>query len=276
LNSAVPTARTLIHPGDQLSVQVFGDQSLTQETMVLADGTVDYPLIGRVSVVGKTPDQAAGVLASRLHEYVRHPVVTVEISQLAQPDVLVLGDVRSPGKYNLPSDGRLTDAIAAAGGLGVTNGAFPDARVSDAQGNVTTVSLQRLLQSGDVSLDRRLGEGSVVYVPGPIAFTIDVTGAVDHPGDVQLNEGDHLSEAIAKAGDSSGAHSDLNHVRVIHTASDGKQTTSEYNLYDALKNGDQNADPAMRKGDVVFVPEAYQHRTDFMSGLFYVLTRIIP
>jgi polysaccharide biosynthesis/export protein len=274
--SAVPTAHTLIHPGDQLSVQVFGDSSLTQSTMVLADGTVDYPLIGRVKVAGKTPDEAADLLASHLHEYVRHPVVTVSISQLAQPDVLVLGDVKTPGKYNLPSDGRLTDAIAAAGGLGITNGAFPDARVSDAEGNVTTVSLEQLLQNGDTSLDKRLGEGSVVYVPGPIAFTIDVTGAVDHPGDVQLSEGDHLSAAIAKAGDSQNAHSDLNHVRIIHTAPDGKQTTTEYNLYEALKNGNESADPALQKGDVVFVPEAYQHRTDFMTGLLYVLTRIIP
>lgn len=274
--SAVPTSRTHIHPGDQLSVQVFGDQSLTQQTMVLADGTVDYPLIGRVSVAGKTPDQAAGILATRMHEYVRHPVVTVEITQLAQPDVLVLGDVKTPGKYNLPSDGRLTDAIAAAGGLGVTNGAFPDARIADADGNVSTVSLQQLLQNGDTSLDRRLGEGSVVYVPGPIAFTIDVTGAVDHPGDIQLNEGDHLSAAIAKAGDSQNAHSDLNHIRIIHTGPDGKQTTEEYNLYEALKNGNESADPALQKGDVVFVPEAYQHRNDFFSSMLYVLTRIIP
>jgi polysaccharide biosynthesis/export protein len=274
--SAVPTSRTLIHPGDQLSVQVFGDQSLTQQTMVLADGTVDYPLIGRVGVAGKTPDQAAQVLAARLHEYVRHPVVTVEISSLAQPDVLVLGDVKTPGKYNLPSDGRLSDAIAAAGGLVDTNGAFPDARVSDAQGNVTTVSLQRLLQNGDASLDKRLSEGSVVYVPGPIQFTIDVTGSVDHPGEVQLNEGDHLSVAIAKAGNSQGAQSDLNHIRVIRTSADGKQTTTEYNLYDALKKGDQSEDPPMVKGDVVYVPQAYQHHNDFMSGMLYLLTRIIP
>lgn len=275
--NAVPTARTLIHPGDQLSVQVFGDQSLTQQTLVLADGTVDYPLIGRVSLAGKTPDQAADVLASHLHQFVRHPVVTVAIFQLAQPDVLVLGDVKAPGKYNLPSDGRLTDAIAAAGGLADTNGAFPDARVSDAEGNVTTVSLQRLLQNGDVSLDKRLKEGSVVYVPGPIQFTVSVSGAVDHPGEVQLNEGDHLSAAIAKAGNSQGSQADLNHIRVIRTTPDGKESTTEVNLYQALKNGDQSADPALQKGDVVYVPQASQHHaSDFVTGLLYVLTRIIP
>ncbi|MBV8435041.1 MAG: polysaccharide biosynthesis/export family protein [Candidatus Eremiobacteraeota bacterium] len=275
-SSGIISRRTLIHPGDQLSVQVFGDQSLTQTTMVLSDGTVDYPLIGRVKVGGKTPDQAASVLASHMLEYVRHPVVTVAITQLAQPDVLVLGDVKNPGKYNLPSDGRLTDAIAAAGGLVNTNGAFPDARIADPDGQVTNVSLQKLLQNGQTSLDERLEEGSVVYVPGPIQFNIDVTGAVDHPGEIQVNEGDHLSAAVAKAGNSQNAHSDLNHIRLIRTSPDGKQTTSEVNLYDALQKGDIAADPALQKGDVIYIPEAYQHRTDFGSGLLYLLTRIIP
>jgi polysaccharide export outer membrane protein len=258
-------------------VQVFGDQSLSQSTMVLADGTLDYPLIGRVKVAGKTPNQAADVLASHLHEYVRHPVVTVSIAQLAQPNVLVLGDVKSPGKYNLPSDARLTDAIAAAGGVADVNGPLPPARISDAQGNVTTVSLEKLLQDGDVSLDKHLSEGSVVYVPGPVQFTVDVTGAVNHPGDIQVNEGDHLSAAIAKAGDSASAHSDLNHIRLIRNEPDGQQKTMEINLYDALKNGDQKSDVALKKGDVIYVPEAYQHRnSDFVTGLLYLLTRIIP
>jgi len=272
----IPASRTMIHPGDQLNVQVFGDQSLTQTTMVLSDGTVDYPLIGRVNVAGKTPDQAAATLANRMHEYVRHPVVTVAITQLGQPNVLVLGDVKNPGKYQLRSDARLTDAIASAGGLATVNGAFPDARIADAAGNVTTVSLEKLLQGGESTLDQRLSEGSVVYVPGPVQFTVDVTGAVDHPGDVQVNEGDHLSVAIARAGNSQNAHSDLNHVRVIHTGPDGKQTTQEINLYDALKSGDQSVDVALQKGDVIYVPETYQRHTDFFSGLLYLLTRIIP
>ena len=277
-HNSVPTLRsnTLIHPGDQLSVAVFGDSTLTQTTMVLSDGSVDYPLIGRVPVAGKSPDQAAAVLASHMREYVRHPVVSVQITQLGQPNVLVLGDVKTPGKYQLRSDARLTDAIAAAGGLANMNGAFPDARVEDANGAVSTVSLENLLQRGDSSLDSHLAEGSIVYVPGPVQMTIDVTGAVDHPGDIQISEGDHLSVAIAKAGDSQGSHADLNHIRVVSTDAAGKQSTQEYNLYDALKKGDQNADPTLKKGDVVYVPEAYQHRpSDFVSGFFYLLTRLV-
>jgi polysaccharide biosynthesis/export protein len=270
---------TRIHPGDQLSVQVFGDQTLTQNVIVLDDGTVEYPLIGRVLVAGKTPDQAAAVFSARLRQYVRNPTVNVLITQLGQPDVLVLGDVKLPGKYALRSDAKLTDAIAAAGGLVNTNGAFPNARVADADGAVHTVSLQNLLQRGDTALDVPLGEGSVVYVPGRIPLIVEVAGAVDHPGDVQVSEGDHLSVAIAKAGNSQNAQADLNHIRVVRTGPDGKQTTTEVNLYDALNKGDQSADIALEKGDVIYVPQAVKHSDVFSgigSGLLYILTRLIP
>ena len=266
-------SHTLIHPGDQLAVLVFGDQSLSQNVMVLSDGTVDYPLIGKVPVAGKTPDQAAAVLSNKLLAYVRHPVVTISIAQLANPNVLVLGDVKTPGKYQLRSDGKLSDAIAAAGGIVDANGDFPEARVSDAQGNVTKVSLQKLLRGGDTALDEPLGEGSVVYVPGPTLFTVDVAGAVDHPGDVQVAEGDHLSVAIAKAGNSANAQADLNHIRLIRVVN-GQQTTQEINLYRALKDGDSSADLALLKGDVIYVPQS--KKNNFGSGLLYILTRLIP
>jgi len=267
---------TVIHPGDQLAVQVFGDTTLTQNVTVLGDGTIEYPLVGRVQIAGKTPQQAAGVLSQRLLKYVRHPVVTIAITQLAQPNVLVLGDVKNPGKYQLRSDGRLSDAIAAAGGLVDSNGAYPLARVSDPTGKITQVSLQDLLRQGKVNLDESLSEGSVVYVPGPIQMTVHVTGAVDRPGYIQVNEGDRLAVAVAKAGNSANAQADLNHVRVIRRDSKGQPQTMEINLYKALQNGDETADVALQKDDVIFVPQA-RKKSDFLqSPLIYLLTRLIP
>jgi polysaccharide export outer membrane protein len=278
--AAVPPAAsssgTVIHAGDQLAVQVFGDQTLTQNVMVLADGTIDYPLVGRVPVGGQTPAEAAKMLSNRLHQYVRHPIVTISIATLGQPTVLVLGDVKTPGKYQLRSDGRITDAIAAAGGLADENGAFPDARVSNAAGQVTTVSLQQLLRQGQTSLDQPLSEGSVVYVPGATHFLVDVSGAVDHPGDVQVSEGDHISMAIAKAGNSANAQSDLNHIRLIREGPDGKQTEQEINLYLAINDGDSQADVALKKGDVIYVPQSKSKSQWAQSPLLYLLTRLIP
>lgn len=268
---------TVIHPGDQLNVQVYGDQSLTQTVTVLNDGTIEYPLIGQVPVAGKTPDQAANVLKTRLLKFVRHPVVTIAISQLAQPNVMVLGDVKTPGKYQLRSDAHLSDAIAAAGGLGDINGDYPDARVSDPAGHVHQASLQKLLRNGDTSSDESLVEGDVIYVPGPVQFYVNVTGAVDHPGAVQVNQGDTLAVAIAKAGNSQNSQADLNNIRLIRAGADGKETTQTINLYKALENNDPSANIALQKNDTIFVPQTGgKHNDSLLSGFLYVLSRFIP
>lgn len=271
-------SNTTIHPGDQLSVQVYGDTSLTQNVTVLNDGTIAYPLIGQVPVAGKTPEQAAELLKERLLKYVRHPVVTIAISQLAQPNVMVLGDVKNPGKYQLRSDARLSDAIAAAGGLVDIDGAYPNARISTPSGAISQVSLQELLRQGDTNLDRRLGEGDVVYVPGPVQFFVNVMGAVDHPGPIQVNQGDGVAVAIAKAGNSANAQSDLNHVELIRTGPDGKQTKEEINLYQALQSNDKAANVALEKGDTIVVPQGKTKmaNSSIASGLLYILSRFIP
>lgn len=268
---------TMIHPGDQLSVQVYGDQTLTQTVTVLNDGTIAYPLIGQVPVAGKTPEQAATTLKTRLLKFIKHPVVTIAITQLAQPNVMVLGDVKNPGKYQLRSDARLSDAIAAAGGLTDQDGNYPLARISQPNGGITQVSLQKLLRQGDTTSDQRLGEGDVVYVPGPVQFFVNVTGAVDHPGPIQVNQGDGLAVAIAKAGNSANAQSDLNHVRLIRTAADGKQVNQEINLYTALQSNDKASNVALEKGDTIYVPQTRQKNSgSLFTGLLYVLSRLIP
>jgi len=268
--------KTVIHPGDQLSVQVFGQPTLSQTVTVLPDGSIEYPLIGRVALGGETLETATQTMTRSLERYVRHPYVTVLVTQLGQPSVLVLGNVKTPGKYQLRSDAKVTDAIAAAGGIATSNGDLPDARISDSNGQISNVSLQKLLHDGDTALDKNVTEGSVVYVPGPTLMTVVVSGAVDHPGDVQVAEGDRVSAAVARAGNSTNANSDLNNIRVLRTLPDGKQETFNVNLYQALKEGNSSADIALQKNDEIYVPQARKNSDLGANPILYLLSRLIP
>ena len=255
--SALPFgANYRIHAGDQLGVQVYGDQSLSQNATVLPDGAINYPLVGRVVVRGLSTDEAAIALTRHLQGFVKHPYVTVSIVAAAQFTILVLGNVKNPGKYLLRSDARVSDAIAAAGGLAPTNGALPIARISLGTSTVEQISLQKLFHDGDTSQNTSLDDGSVVYVPSPNTFDVEVVGSVDHPGNVTLNEGDRLSMAIAKAGNSQNSNADLNHVHITRVGPDGKAQSFEVNLYKTLVAGDVRSDVAMQKNDVVYVPIA--------------------
>jgi polysaccharide export outer membrane protein len=237
-----------------LNVQVYGDQSLTQNAVVGGDGSIAYPLIGRVYVAGQTPQAASAAITEKLKKYIKQPYVTVAIQQAGEEGVLVLGNVKVPGRYQIRSGGHLTDAIAAAGGLGPTNGDYPDARVTQPNGSVKEVSLQKLLHDGDGQLNLPLPSNAVVYVVGANPIMVEVLGAVDHPGNVQIDQGSRLSMAIAQAGTSPNVYSDLNHVVITHTDASGKTSKQEINMYNFLKGGDKKYDPVLQKGDVVYVP----------------------
>jgi polysaccharide export outer membrane protein len=267
-----------IRDGDVLSVNVYGEPTLTQpQAKVLPGGSIVEPLVGQVRVGGLTPSQASSAVATALMHYLRAPKVTVAVEQLGPLDVYILGDVKTPGKYELEPSSRLMDALAAAGGLGPTDGDLPDARVSDGT-NVETISLQRLLHGGDLTQNLALANGMTVYVPSPATFNIQVFGAVDHPGDVTLHEGDRLVTAIARAGNSPNSNSDLNHVALQRLGPDGKAQTQSYNLYDIYKSGDVAKDPVLLKGDTVYVPQG-KGRGDALSpavGLFSILRLFVP
>jgi polysaccharide export outer membrane protein len=246
---------TVIRPGDQVAIKVFGEQSLSQTLTVAADGKIDYPLIGPIALAGLTPPVAQKKLSEALQRYVRNPLVTLSIVAPGSMSVSVVGNVKSPGVYQIRSGGRLSDALAAAGGFGPTNGDLPDARITFPDGSTTEVSLQKLLHDGDSSLNVALTDKSVVNIAAPNLFTVQVVGAVDRPGNVQLEEGQRLSMAIARAGTSPNAVSDLNHVVITRTEPDGKTVKLQVNMYNALLHGDMSADPVLQKGDLVYVPQ---------------------
>ena len=268
--AALADAAYLIHPGDQLAVSVYGETALSQNVTVLPDGSVNLPLVGPLHVAGLTADAASHKLAHALAQYIRRPLVTLSVVTEGQSNALVLGDVKNPGKYALRGSAKLSDAIAAAGGLDSSMiGELPSARVETDGGAVHTISLQSLLRDGDESLDVPLGENSVIYVQSRATFTIEVVGAVDHPGEVQLHDGDRLSIAIAKVGNSATAQSDLSHVFVTSKAS-GQTSTNEVDMYRALEHGNLAGDPKLAQGDVVFVPQAKKPGTSGSSILNFI------
>ena len=82
-------------------------------------GDIRFPVLGKLSVIGKTRTEVAAYITRRLmeRELVRDPVVTVEFVNLT---VNVLGEVNRPGRIDVLQDRfTLLDAIASAGDLTV-------------------------------------------------------------------------------------------------------------------------------------------------------------
>jgi len=267
-----------IRQGDQVTLTVFGEATLTPPTplRVLQGGSIAVPLAGNVAVGGLTTAEASEAVARKLRKYVRDPKVTIAVVSVGPVEALVLGNVKVPGKYTLPPPARLTDVLAAAGGLGPTDGDFPDARLEYPDGTTGSVSLQKLLHDGDTGSNAPIASGETIYVPSPMLLTVEVVGAVDKPGDIAVREGDDVAMAIARAGTATQQQADLNHVTVTRSASGGGKTVLTVNLYDVLKKGDTSHDVVMQKGDVVYVPSSPKHMNpgDILFGIGNLIPRI--
>lgn len=80
-------------------------------------GDIDFPVLGKVAVEGKTRQEVAAHIKSRLiaRDLVKDPIVIVEYVNMA---VSVLGEVNHPGRLEVMKDYfTIIDAIAAAGDL---------------------------------------------------------------------------------------------------------------------------------------------------------------
>jgi polysaccharide export outer membrane protein len=102
--------------GDKLRIVVFGQDALSNNYTVDAQGQVSLPLIGNVEARGMTTAQLGNAIAARLRQsFIRDPSVAVEV-EIYRP-FFVLGEVAYPGQYPYVPNMTVENAIAIAGGF---------------------------------------------------------------------------------------------------------------------------------------------------------------
>jgi polysaccharide biosynthesis/export protein len=118
----VPIAATVedgpytLDSGDKLRIVVFGQDALSNNYTVDAQGQISLPLAGAIEARGLTTAQLSNAIAGRLKSgFVRDPSVAVEI-ETYRP-FYVLGEVTFPGQYPYVPNMTVENAIAIAGGF---------------------------------------------------------------------------------------------------------------------------------------------------------------
>lgn len=106
-----------VRVGDTLIVTVSGQPQLSGTFTVGADGTISLPDIGAIALVGKLPEESKALLTARIATIIQTPLVSVVVAA-RRVQIAILGEVRSPGKYQLATGDGVVEAIATAGGLG--------------------------------------------------------------------------------------------------------------------------------------------------------------
>ncbi|MDG1730890.1 MAG: polysaccharide biosynthesis/export family protein [Algibacter sp.] len=85
--------------------------------LVDIEGNIDYPVLGKVKLMGLTVQEAQDLFKEKLSLYLKDPIINIRILNFR---VSILGQVRSPGRYDVSGE-RITilEAIALAGDLNI-------------------------------------------------------------------------------------------------------------------------------------------------------------
>ncbi len=152
--------------GDLLEVRVFQEPDLSGPFRISPEGTIDYPLCGKVALASKTSSEAADSLTTCLaNGYLRRPQVTVLVREYTSKKIFVFGEVQKPGTFPYEENMSVIQAITLAGGftkLAAKNNANVT-RIQDGREVKVRVPVE------DIGIGREknfmLQPGDIVFVP---------------------------------------------------------------------------------------------------------------
>ena len=240
----------VVGPTDVLSIRVFDEPSLTCDCTVDNDGSITFPLVGRVAVGGKTLRETETIPTDLLRrDYVRRAQVSVEVKNYRSRSIFVLGEVRTPGKYSIDAEVTLLEVIANAGSLTPTAGNTiivqrqkdPTAPVTGPAltSQDTGIEILRIsyddLREGRLRSNIVLQDGDTLFVPEAERFY--VTGYVRTPGAYPLKPDMTVQQAIAQAGGLT-ERGTFRRLKILRKNKDGKEVEIEAKTTDLVKPND--------------------------------------
>jgi polysaccharide export outer membrane protein len=102
---------------DVLEVAVWNNATITRTVPVRPDGKISLPLLDDVQASGLTTTELRERLAKALTVYIPSPSVSVIVREIHSFKVTVMGEVKTPGRYELKDRATVLDVLAMAGGL---------------------------------------------------------------------------------------------------------------------------------------------------------------
>lgn len=224
-------------PGDVVSVNVYDYPELLTETRVSDSGSITFPLIGEVSVSGKSPSEVEKVITGALSSggFIKQAQVHVKVQEFVSQKVSVIGEVKSPGKYSTQEASRVTEAIALAGGINADSGG--DKAYLTRKGDPTKkieIDLHALLHA-DASHDLPVEGGDIIFVPKAPQFYI--YGEVTKPGHYKIERNMTVQQAISVGGGLTSKGTERG-MEVRRKQPSGEQVTVEVEPNDLLKPDD--------------------------------------
>ena len=161
--------------GDRLSFRVIEDKEDSKLLAVADSGELEIPYLGRVKAADKTCKELAREIKTALEKdlyYKATVIVAVDQLNKKRGNVYLVGQIRTPGPQDIPSDEvfTLSKALLRAGGFGD----FADKKhvkltrkggLGESDNKIFVVDVAEILERGKTEKDLKLEPGDLIFVP---------------------------------------------------------------------------------------------------------------
>ena len=161
-----------VAPGDYLTVDfgvsLDGRPIRSENLLVRPDGMITLNPVGDVRAAGLTTADLDSVLMQKYVGVYREPRITIDVTRLAGNFVHVLGEVNTPGSYEVMPNATVLQAIARAGGANnkaALNNVILMRRTGPNSLVARRVEVNRAINQGLASYDPYVRRFDIVYVP---------------------------------------------------------------------------------------------------------------
>jgi polysaccharide biosynthesis/export protein VpsN len=137
--------------GDTVRIQVYDEEDLYLESRVSDRGTISYPFLGELKVIGLTPGKLEKIITSKLKgDYLINPKVSIDI--LEYREFYVNGEVEDPGGFPFQPGVTVRKAISIAGGFKerASKEKINIIHDEDPSGEPQSVKLDEFINPGDI------------------------------------------------------------------------------------------------------------------------------
>jgi len=219
----------VVGPGDSLSIDLWGGISQRLLRTVDREGRVVLPEAGPILVSGRSLGEVQETVQRTLRTQFQDVSADVSLLRLRSVRVYVVGDVASPGAYDVSSLSTPLNALFAADGV-TLQGSLRRLQHYRGKDLIEEVDTYDLLLHGIRGDMQRLENGDSLMVP-PLGPIVTVEGMVRRPAIYELRNEKTLLEVLDLSGGILPAAT-LRHIEVQRLVAHEKRTMLSFEIGD--------------------------------------------
>ena len=179
---------------DRFTVILSGSKEAIFDLEVKLDGTILFPEIGSISVVGETFSEVKSKLSNIINQSYIGVQIDLSLKELSAKKITIVGAVNTPGTYLVNPFSTITSALAYSGGISEI-GTLREIKLIRVNGDIYTFDLYELLINGDRAGDLNIEAGDTILINSANQF-VELKGDVKRPAIYEILEGDNLETLI--------------------------------------------------------------------------------